>query len=70
MYFLLKKEKHYLSNIGQKVDVRLYKAIDKVKEFTGVLKSYDNGHFVFEVDGKDMELEASSISKINLHVDW
>jgi ribosome maturation factor RimP len=66
----LKKEKHYLSNIGQKVDVRLYKAIDKVKEFTGVLKSYDNGHFVFEVDGNDMELEASSISKINLHVDW
>ena len=66
----LKKEKHYLSNLGQKVDVKLYKAIEKVKEFTGILKSYENGHFVFEVDGKDMELDAGAISKINLHVDW
>lgn len=66
----LKKEKHYLANIGEKVDVKLYKAIDKVKEFVGILKAYENGRFVFEVDGKEIELEASAISKINLHVDW
>ncbi|MCR5204253.1 MAG: ribosome maturation factor RimP [Lachnospiraceae bacterium] len=66
----LKKEKHYLANIGEKVDVKLYKAIDKVKDFVGILKAYENGRFVFEVDGKKIELEASAISKINLHVDW
>jgi len=66
----LKKEKHYLANIGEKVDVKLYKAIDKVKEFVGILKAYENGRFVFEVEGKEIELEASAISKINLHVDW
>ena len=66
----LKKEKHYLANIGEKVDVKLYKAIDKVKEFVGTLKAYENGRFVFEADGKEIELEASAISKINLHVDW
>lgn len=66
----LKKEKHYLANIGEKVDVKLYKAIDKIKEFVGILKAYENGRFVFEVDGKEIELEASAISKINLHVDW
>lgn len=66
----LKKEKHFLSNIGEKVDVRLYKAFDGVKEFTGVLKSYENGNFVFECDGKDIPLEQSAISKINLHFEF
>ena len=66
----LKKEKHFLSNIGEKVDVRLFKALDKVKEFTGVLKSYEDGRFVFDIDGKDVELSQSAIAKINLHVDW
>ena len=92
----LKKEKHYLSNIGEIVDVKLYKAVNKVKEFTGILKSYENGHFTFEVesnskkrnkspknhldankdankDGADntiIELDASDIAKINLHIDF
>lgn len=67
----LKKEKHYLQNIGEKVDVRLYKALsDKRKEFTGVLKSYENEHFVFEVDGEDLELDLAQVSKINLHFDF
>ena len=67
----LKKEKHYLQSIGEKVDVRLYKALsDKRKEFTGVLKSYENEHFVFEVDGENLELDLAQVSKINLHFDF
>ena len=66
----LKKEKHYLSNIGETVDVRLYKALDGMKEFTAVLKSYENGHFVFDKEGQDIELDLTAISKINLHFEY
>ena len=67
----LKKEKHYLQSIGEKVDVRLYKSLpDKRKEFTGILKSYENEHFVFEVEGQDIELDLAQVSKINLHFDF
>ena len=67
----LKKEKQFLQNIGEQVDVRLYKALpDKRKEFTGTIKSYENEHFVFDVDGTDLELDLSQISKINLHFDF
>lgn len=38
----LKKEKDYKRSIGKLIDIKLYKAQDKQKEFTGVLKSYDD----------------------------
>ena len=66
----LKKEKHYLANIGKEVDVRFYKQQDGLKEFTGILKAYENNKFVFEVSGKDIEAEASAVSKICLHFDF
>ena len=53
------------------MDVRLYKALpDKRKEFTGILKSYENEHFVFDVEGEAIELDMARISKINLHFDF
>lgn len=66
----LKKERDYIRSIGEEVDVKLYKAIDKVKEMTGVLKSYENQKFVIDLGDKEIELEAAQISKINLHVDF
>ena len=66
----LKKEKHYLSNIGEEVDVKLYKPIEKMKEFTGILSSYSEGTFVFTVDGKELTISEAQISKINLHFEF
>ena len=66
----LKKEKHYLSNIGEKVDVKLYKPIDGRKEFTGILISYKDEVFEFDTDGKVFTIEASKISKICLHFEF
>jgi len=66
----LKKERHYLDNIGSIVDVKLYKAVDKVKEFTAVLKEYSADGFVFDSNGKEIKLKPAEISKINLHFDF
>lgn len=38
----LKKEKDYKRSIGKLIDIKLYKAVDKQKEYTGVLKAYDD----------------------------
>lgn len=38
----LKKEKDYVRNMGKKIEIRTYRAIDRCKEFTGILKAYDN----------------------------
>ena len=37
----LKKEKDFIRNMGKEVEIRTYRAIDKCKEFYGILQSYD-----------------------------
>ena len=37
----LKKEKDFKRSLGEEVEIRTYRAIDRQKEFTGILKSYD-----------------------------
>ncbi len=66
----LKKERDYLRSIGEQVDIKLYKPIEKVKEMTGILKSYESQKFVFEIEGKELELDASQIARLSLHVDF
>lgn len=37
----LKKDKHLEKILGEEVEIKTYKPIDKCKEFSGVLKAYD-----------------------------
>lgn len=38
----LKKEKHLEKSIGKQVEIKLFKPIDKCKEFAGILHSFDS----------------------------
>ncbi len=37
----LKKDKHLTKSIGEEVEIKLFKAVDKCKEFAGILESFD-----------------------------
>jgi ribosome maturation factor RimP len=37
----LKKEKDFVRNMGKEVEIRTYRAIDRCKEFYGILTAYD-----------------------------
>lgn len=63
----LKKEKDYARSIGKLIDIKLYKPIEKCKEFTGVLKSYDGSTVTVTMDdGGDMTFEKSNLAMIRL----
>lgn len=63
----LKKEKDYARSIGKLIDIKLYKPIEKCKEFTGVLKSYDSNTVTITLDnGGDMTFEKSNLAMIRL----
>ena len=67
----LKKEKDYVRSMGREVEVRLYKAIDRQKEFTGILKSYDKDTVTIEYeDGEPKTFERSEIALIRLALDF
>lgn len=55
-------------NLGTLVDINLYKKIKGMKEYRGVLKSYDNDNLVLEVDGEDIEFNRKDISLIKVAI--
>lgn len=67
----LKKDKDFDRSIDEEVEIRLFKAIDKQKEFTGLLKSYDKTKVTIElVDGELKEIERTNIALIRLAFDF
>lgn len=67
----LKKEKDFARSIGKDVEIRLYKAIDKQKEFTGTLTSYDADSVTLTMeDGSERTFEKSGIALIRLAFDF
>ncbi|MGO5052175.1 ribosome maturation factor RimP [Lachnospiraceae bacterium LCP25S3_G4] len=67
----LKKEKDYVRSLGEEVEVRTYRAIDKQKEFIGVLKDYDKDTVTIEYDDETTQIfEKSDIALIRLAFDF
>ena len=65
------KGKDFARSIGKEVDVRLYKQIDKQKEFTGILVSYDHEKIEFEIyEDEVIEIPRSNIALIRLAFDF
>ena len=63
----LKKEKDFARSIGKDVEVRLYKPINKTKEYVGILDSYDKDTVTLDFDnGEKMTFERSAIALIRL----
>lgn len=66
----LKKDKHLLKSIGQEVEIRLFKAIDKCKEFSGILESFDENVIVISEGETTRTFERSDIALIRLALDF
>ena len=66
----LKKDKDFERNLGKEVELKTYKPIDKRKEFTGTLKSYDADTVTIDTgpDG-EMEFNRKDIAQIRLFID-
>ena len=62
----LTKEREFLYYLGHEVDVKLYKAEDGVKEFTGVLKDFKDKTAFVDVDGVIKEIPAKEAAYIRL----
>ena len=67
----LKKEKDFKRSIGEEVEVRTYRAIDRQKEFVGILKSYDADTVTITYeDDTEQTFERSNIAMIRLALDF
>ena len=60
----LKKEKDYVRNMGKEVEIRTYRAINRSKEFYGLLTAYDKDSVTIDADGEELRFEKTEIALI------
>ena len=67
----LKKDKDFQRNLGEEVEVRTYKPIDKQKEFVGLLDAWDKESVTLQMEnGETMTISRSDIALIRQYIDF
>lgn len=66
----LKKPKDFERSIGKEVEVKLYKAINRQKEFEGTLKKYNENEIVISVDNEELTFNIKDIALVRLAFDF
>ena len=66
----IKYDFHFEKCMGKNVDVKLFGAIDGVKEFTAKLAGYDTENVILEMDGNEKTFPINKISSIRLTVEF
>lgn len=66
----LKKDKHLAKSIGEEVEIKLFKAVDKCKEFAGMLESFDDKQITILEGETPRSFERSNIALIRLALDF
>ena len=67
----LKKDKDFERSIGEEVDIKTFRPINHQKDFTGILKAYDQEKIVIEVENEEtMEFSRADIALVRLAFDF
>lgn len=64
----LKKDRDYKRSLGEEIEFKLYKAREKQKEFTGILKDFDENTFTITIDEEDVVFERKEVAMMRLAV--
>ena len=64
---ILKTQREFDYYTGREVDVKLYKAIDGKKEFSGILKGFDGENAKIQLSDKVCEVPLKEADYIRLH---
>ncbi len=67
---VLKKDKHLQKSIGQEVEIKLFKPIEKCKDFSGILTAFDEKEITI-LDGEvSRTFERNTVALIRLALDF
>ena len=68
---VLRKDKHLEKNIGEEVNVKLFKKDDNgEKEYLGNLKEFNQNEIVLETEEQEVKIERKNISQIKTVYNW
>lgn len=67
---VLRKDKHLQDNIGEEIEVKLFKPINKKKSIIGNLKAFNSNEIVVETDEKEETIQRIDIAQIKTIYHW
>lgn len=68
---VLRKDKHLEKNIGEEVNVKLFKKDENgEKEYLGNLKEFNQNEIVLETEEQEVKIERKNISQIKTVYNW
>lgn len=67
---ILRKDKHFDDNIGNNVELKLFKPINKQKSVIGILKKYNKEFITIEVDDEELYIDRKNISVVKTVYEW
>ena len=67
---VIKYDEHFRKCSGKNVDVKLFAAVDGLKEFTAKLVNHTEENVILEIDGNKAEFPKNKISSIRLTVEF
>lgn len=67
---VIKYDEHFKKCSGKSVDVKLFGAVDGLKEFSAKLIGHTGENVILEIDGNEMQFPKNKISSIRLTVEF
>lgn len=67
---VLRKEKHLKNNIGNNIEIKLFKPINGEKQWIGTLKEYDTENITIQNDKELIKIPRKNIALIKTVYDW
>jgi len=66
----LKKEKDFQRSLGEEVEIRTYRMVERQKEFRGILKAWDKETVTIETEEGEQVFSRDNIALIRLAFDF
>ncbi len=68
---VLRKEEHFIQNIGKKIEIKLFKKDESGrKQIIGILKKIDEENISVEVEDNILEINRRNISQVKTVYEW
>lgn len=67
----LRKDKHFEKSLGEEVEIKLFKPVNKRKEYVGILTAYDSNSITIELEDKTtMVIPRTDLAMVRLTFDF
>lgn len=66
----LRKDKHLKKSLGEKVEVKLFKQMNKEKKIVGILENFDTNNIYVKVAENNIQIDRKNVALIKTVYDW